>query len=88
MALVAEGSAPARVALAGNPSDGYGGAVLALTIDDLQARVTIADDDALARTPPELVRATITRFAVEFGGQAATHAATPQATGSVATHHA
>jgi hypothetical protein len=31
----ARGDARARVALAGNPSDGYGGAVLAVTIPSL-----------------------------------------------------
>ncbi|MHB8693802.1 MAG: GHMP family kinase ATP-binding protein [Solirubrobacteraceae bacterium] len=82
-AQVAAGSAPARVALAGNPSDGYGGAVLALTVDALQAHVRIADHalarvagDAAARTPPQLVAATVARFAREFGGEAATHAPT------------
>jgi glucuronokinase len=33
----ARGVAPARAALAGNPSDGYGGAVLAVTIEQLTA---------------------------------------------------
>ncbi|CAA9501537.1 MAG: hypothetical protein AVDCRST_MAG13-2290, partial [uncultured Solirubrobacteraceae bacterium] len=38
----AAGMAPARAALAGNPSDGYGGAVLALCLPALAARVEVA----------------------------------------------
>jgi glucuronokinase len=63
----ARGAAPARAALAGNPSDGYGGAVLAVTLDQLEA-------EALARRAPrllaepasELVEATVRRFAKEL----------------------
>src|SRR5690349_12763792 len=50
------GSAPARAALAGNPSDGYGGRVLAVALDELRAVADVApagsddlDGDALAR---------------------------------------
>jgi glucuronokinase len=39
--------APARVALAGNPSDGYGGATLALAIANFAAEVTVRDADRL-----------------------------------------
>jgi glucuronokinase len=42
MADVAAGHAPARAALAGNPSDGYGGAVLAVAVADFGARATAA----------------------------------------------
>ena len=37
----AAGVAPARAALAGNPSDGYGGAVLAVCLPALAARVEV-----------------------------------------------
>ena len=47
-----EGSAAARAALAGNPSDGYGGAVLAVTIDPLQAHVVAAPARELTVEPP------------------------------------
>jgi glucuronokinase len=60
---VAEGFAPARTALAGNPSDGYGGAVLAVTIDALGARATARAAAQLSVSPDsELVRATGVRF--------------------------
>lgn len=59
---------PARAALAGNPSDGYGGAVLSVPLPDLAATVRIiqATGTPATGTPPrgelELVRATRTRF--------------------------
>lgn len=60
----AEGRASARAALAGNPSDGYGGAVLALTLDDFAAEARAVPAEQLAITPDsELVRATVRRFA-------------------------
>lgn len=68
------GTACARAALAGNPSDGYGGAVLALTVPGLRA-------EALARRgsgapeavdpPSQLVEATVRRFARSFAEHAA-----------------
>lgn len=45
------GVAPARVALAGNPSDGYGGAVLSLAIANHSARVVIRDAPRLEIVP-------------------------------------
>jgi glucuronokinase len=60
----AEGHAPARAALAGNPSDGYGGAVLALALPGFgaTARATRAAETTI--TPPsELVAATVRRYA-------------------------
>lgn len=60
---MAEGFAPARTALAGNPSDGYGGAVLAVTLDALGARATARAADALSVLPAsELVCATAARL--------------------------
>ena len=62
----ASASAPARVALAGDPSDRYDGAVLALTIDSLQARARVlsgSGDRAGACCAPDLVAAAIARFA-------------------------
>ncbi len=63
VAAEGRGSAPARAALAGNPSDGYGGAVLAVTLPEFKA-------EAVARVAPgpsvspasELVAATVRRF--------------------------
>ena len=45
-------SVPARVHLAGNPSDGYGGAVVSATVPDFAATVTIEDADALVIDGP------------------------------------
>jgi glucuronokinase len=60
---MARASAFARAALAGNPSDGYGGATLAVVVRDFRAEVEVrvATDRSMA---PEsaLVRATISRF--------------------------
>lgn len=61
---VGHGVAPARAALAGNPSDGYGGAVLAVTLDQFQARATARAATATAANPDSaLVAATVRRFA-------------------------
>lgn len=60
----AEGQAPARAALAGNPSDGYGGAVLALALPGFRARATAAPAEATSITPAgELAAAAVRRFA-------------------------
>lgn len=45
--MSAVGRAPARAALAGNPSDGYGGRVVALAVDDFAATVTASDADGI-----------------------------------------
>ncbi len=59
-----EGEACARAALAGNPSDGYGGAVLAVTLGEQRARALARVAPALQIRPDsELVRATVERFA-------------------------
>jgi glucuronokinase len=63
----AGGAALARAALAGNPSDGYGGAVLAVTLPAWRARA-----QAVPAAEPEiapanaLVEATVRRFAREL----------------------
>ena len=67
-----QGTAFARAALAGNPSDGYGGAVLALALP--RRRATAAA--WRARRPgiepaSELVAATVKRFAAELAPAAA-----------------
>jgi glucuronokinase len=60
------GWAPARASLAGNPSDGYGGAVLALALNTWSAEAWAEPAPALAITPANLlVEATIRRFARE-----------------------
>ena len=47
----AEATAPARVALAGNPSDGYGGRTISLAIVNYTARVTVAEAAELEIVP-------------------------------------
>jgi glucuronokinase len=62
-ALSARAVVPARAALAGNPSDGYGGAVLAFAFGDVQASAEahVAQSSPVHENP--LVRATVARFA-------------------------
>jgi glucuronokinase len=63
------GRAPARAALAGNPSDGYGGAVLAVAVDAFCARAVVAEGVRRSFTPSEaalLLDATVRRFRREF----------------------
>jgi len=70
----AAGAAPARAALAGNPSDGYGGAVLAVCLPALAARVRVAPAPAWRVDPPDaapLVRAAAARYARALGADAA-----------------
>jgi glucuronokinase len=65
---VGRGSAPARAALAGNPSDGYGGAVLAVALPEFCAEVTVGSVDSgppRVGTGGELVAAAVSRFARE-----------------------
>jgi glucuronokinase len=68
------GEAFARAALAGNPSDGYGGAVLAIAFGARRAVATAVADHALDAIvcDPEvaLVRAAVTRFATELAPSA------------------
>jgi glucuronokinase len=62
----ATGAAFARAALAGNPSDGYGGAVLALALPARRATARASRATTSTVDPPsELVTATVTRFATE-----------------------
>lgn len=68
---VGHGVASARAALAGNPSDGYGGAVLAMTLDRFQARATARSTTAPVASPDsELVVAAVRRFARDHCPQA------------------
>jgi glucuronokinase len=61
------GVALARAALAGNPSDGYGGAVLAVTLPGWQARAQAAPARTLIVEPASaLVEATVERYAREL----------------------
>jgi glucuronokinase len=61
---IGRGRALARAALAGNPSDGYGGAVLAVTLPAWQARAVATRADALTVEPEsDLVKSTVGRFA-------------------------
>ena len=61
----------ARAALAGNPSDGYGGAVLAVTIPAFVAEVELIEaGGASTGSPLELIDATLARFEREFGSGA------------------
>ncbi|MCW3016327.1 MAG: Glucuronokinase 1, partial [Solirubrobacterales bacterium] len=64
---------PARAALAGNPSDGYGGAVLAVCVDGLAATVQVAPAPRDIVEPDEcsaLVGATVRRFRTVVGAAA------------------
>ncbi|MCS7254456.1 MAG: hypothetical protein RMK18_11080 [Armatimonadota bacterium] len=45
--IVAEGEARARIAIAGNPSDGYFGKVIACTITNFSARVRVSESNAI-----------------------------------------
>jgi glucuronokinase len=71
--LAGRGVAPGRAALAGNPSDGYGGAVLAVAFSEIAAEVEVPHqhEPVLVRSPPSLIAATITRFARDFAPSAA-----------------
>ena len=61
------GCASARAALAGNPSDAYGGAVLAVALEQFQARAAAERADMLMVAPAsELVEVTVRRFAREL----------------------
>jgi galactokinase/mevalonate kinase-like predicted kinase len=67
----ATGEVHARAALAGNPSDGYGGAVLALSLPAYRARAEVRPACGLRVDPPsELVSATVRRFAREHAPDA------------------
>jgi glucuronokinase len=69
------GVASARAALVGNPSDGYGGAVIAVTLDRFQARAMARGTSRAAVVPStELVDATLRRFVRDHC--AAAHATT------------
>lgn len=60
----ASGSALARAALAGNPSDGYGGATLAVALRNYAAKVELRPSAELRVDPPNLlIKATVSRFA-------------------------
>jgi galactokinase/mevalonate kinase-like predicted kinase len=63
----ARGRAFARAALAGNPSDGYGGRTLAVVVREFaaEAEVAPAPADAFAGPAEELVRAALVRFRAE-----------------------
>jgi glucuronokinase len=57
------GQALARAALAGNPSDGYRGAVLAVTIRERSAQVEAVSGRSSTDPPSDLIGATRRRFA-------------------------
>jgi galactokinase/mevalonate kinase-like predicted kinase len=60
---MASGRAHARAALAGNPSDGFGGAVLAVTVEDFAAHADVVAADTVSSDPPSaLVDAAVARF--------------------------
>jgi glucuronokinase len=63
--VIATGRAYARAALVGNPSDGYGGAVLAVTVRDFAAEVDLSHshEPAIAGgDAAKLLRAAVARF--------------------------
>lgn len=61
---------PARAALAGHPSDGFGGAVLAVPVRQLSATVSVAPGDGCVLGDLPLARAAIARLARYFGRDA------------------
>ncbi len=61
-------SCPARAALAGNPSDGYGGAVLSVPVPTRSATVHLTAGDARPVEAVDLVDATIRRHGRHVGG--------------------
>ena len=66
-AELGRGEAAARAALAGNPSDGYGGAVLAVVLPGHGAKAHAGPGSGIQVSPEsELVRATTQRFAREL----------------------
>jgi glucuronokinase len=66
-----QGTALARAALAGNPSDGYGGAVLAVTLDLWRAEAEAAPAQRRRVSPASsLVEAAVGRFARELDARA------------------
>lgn len=68
---VAHGAAHARAALAGNPSDAYGGAVLAVTLDGLSAEAFARRArTAVVEPASQLVEATVQRFSMELAAAA------------------
>jgi glucuronokinase len=59
----ASATAPARAALAGNPSDGYGGATLAVALGNYAAEVEVTAGGPPGIHPPcRLIEATLSRF--------------------------
>jgi glucuronokinase len=73
----AVGEASARAALAGNPSDGYGGAVLAVSLPAYRARAEIRSAERLEVDPgSDLVRAAVRRFARTYAPEAEAAAVT------------
>ncbi len=67
------GTAPARTALAGNPSDGYGGAVLAVSLDAWHAEAEAEANGTGGVEPANpLVQATLDRFRRTYAPSAAT----------------
>jgi glucuronokinase len=87
MADEGHGVAPARAALAGNPSDGYGGAVLATTVAAFEASAHVRAADRFSSEPASpLVEATVRRFAAELepaaiGTAVRWHTSIPRAVG-------
>jgi glucuronokinase len=72
VAEVGRGAASARAALAGNPSDGYGGAVLAVTLPGYEAQASARFAAQPDISPPsQLVRAATLRFASRHAREAA-----------------
>jgi len=59
---VSAGSAFARVGLLGNPSDGYGGRVIAMTLPQFSATVTLEPADQWQFAASQLLRATVTQL--------------------------
>ena len=63
----ATGRAHARVALLGNPSDGFGGKTIAALVRDFAAEVVVEPSARSEPSPSELVRAAVKRFREHCG---------------------
>jgi glucuronokinase len=66
-AVPARGSAHARAALVGNPSDGFGGKTISVTLEEFSAEAVVQRSDAL-EVNAELVEAAVTVFAAHCRG--------------------
>jgi glucuronokinase len=80
---ISDASAPARAALAGNPSDGYGGRTLALALPSMTARVEVVAAEGLELGQVALPSVERLDEAIAFGREPALMAAAVRRLGRV-----